>query len=399
MLFFFYHIMKYNFDEVIDRRGTGTYKYGELKNLFGREDLLPLWVADMDFATPPFIVDALKKRLEHPVFGYTMPDPEYWQVVCKWIEDHHGWKTQPEWMTFIPGIVKGIGFVVNVFLKEDEKVIIQPPVYHPFRIVPMGNDREIVWNHLVRTETSIAMDLDALRQDLKGVKMMILCNPHNPAGKCWDLETLREVAHICHEEGVIVVSDEIHCDMLLGDRKHIPFATVSEEARQITITLQAPTKTYNLPGVVCSHAIVTDPTLREKYFGYIQHSDMDLGNIFAFDCASACYSEEGDEWRKQMLTYVEGNIDCLTEGLAKITDKIKVIRPEASFLVFLDCRGLGFKTQTECTRFFADKCQLCLNPGEMFGPGGRCYMRMNVGCPRSVVEQALAQIAEGISSL
>lgn len=390
--------MNYDFDKIIERKGTDTYKYTEMKKVCGREDVLPMWVADMDFQTPPFVIRAIEKRLSQQILGYTRPSEKYYNSIVNWCHSHYSWDITPEDINYVPGVVCGIYLAMQAFTNKGDKVLIQDPVYHPFRIVPQGNDREIVWNHLVRTKTSIDMDLDALRQDLKGVKMMILCNPHNPAGKCWDIETLRAVAHICHEEGVIVVSDEIHCDMLLGGRKHIPFATVSDEARQITITLQAPTKTYNLPGVVCSHAIVPDPALREKYFGYIHNSDMDLGNIFAFDCAAACYSEEGDEWRQQMLRYVEGNIDCLTEGLAKITDKIKVIRPEASFLVFLDCRGLGFKTQMECTRFFADECQLCLNPGEMFGPGGRCYMRMNVGCPRSVVEQALSQIAKAFAN-
>lgn len=388
--------MTYNFDEIIERKGTDTYKYANMKKVCGREDVLPMWVADMDFKTPPFVINAIQKRLSQQILGYTCPPKSYYESIVNWCRTHFDWNIQTSDINYVPGVVCGIYLAMQAFTKKGDKILIQDPVYHPFRIVPQGNEREIVWNHLVRTETSIGMDLEALRQDLKGCKMMILCNPHNPAGKCWDIETLREVAHICHEEGVIVVSDEIHCDMLLGGRKHIPFATVSEEARQITITLQAPTKTFNLPGVVCSHAIVTDPVLREKYFGYIHNSDMDLGNVFAYDCARACYSEEGDEWRKQMLAYVEGNIELLTKGLAQITDKIKVIKPEASFLVFLDCRGLGFKTQEECTRFFADKCQLCLNPGEMFGRGGRCYMRMNVGCPRSTVEKALELIANGM---
>ncbi len=390
--------MKYNFDIVTERKGTDTYKYANMKQVCGREDVLPMWVADMDFQTPPFVIKAIEKRLSQQILGYTCPSASYYDSIVNWCKSHFAWDIAPTDINYLPGVVCGIYLAMQAFTQKGDKVLIQDPVYHPFRIVPQGNEREIVWNHLVRTATSVDMDLEALRQDLKGCKMMILCNPHNPAGKCWDIETLREVAHICHEEGVIVVSDEIHCDMLLHGRRHIPFATVSEEARQITITLQAPTKTYNLPGVVCAHAIVTDPTLREKYFSYIHNSDMDLGNVFAFDCARACYSEEGDEWRQQMLAYVEGNIDFLIEGLSKITDKIKVIRPEASFLVFLDCRELGYKTQQECTRFFADQCHLCLNPGEMFGPGGRCYMRMNVGCPRSVIETALKQIAEGMKA-
>lgn len=391
--------MEYNFDEIIDRKGTDTYKYAHIKKVCGREDVLPMWVADMDFKTPPFVMRAIENRLKQQVLGYTCPPESYYESIVNWCRSHFDWDIKTSDINYVPGVVCGIYLAMQAFTEKGDKILIQEPVYHPFRIVPEGSERVIVWNHLVRTETSVAMDLEALRRDIKGCKMMILCNPHNPAGKCWDIETLREVAHICREEGVVVVSDEIHCDMVLSGRRHVPFATVSDEARSIAITLQAPTKTYNMPGIVCAHAIVPDSKLRKRYFGYIHNSDMDLGNIFAFDCAKACYSEEGDEWRRQMLAYVEGNIDLLTEGLAHITNKIKVIRPEASFLVFLDCRGLGFTSQEECTRFFADKCHLCLNPGEMFGPGGRCYMRINLGCPRETVRKALTLIEDGIKAL
>ena len=391
--------MEYNFDEIIERKGTDTYKYAHIQKVCGREDVLPMWIADMDFKTPPFVMRAIENRLKQQILGYTCPPESYYESIVNWCRSHFDWEIKTSDINYVSGVVCGIYLAIQAFTEKGDKILIQEPVYHPFRIVPEGSERVIVWNHLVRTETSVAMDLEALRRDIKGCKMMILCNPHNPAGKCWDIETLREVAHICREEGVVVVSDEIHCDMVLSGRRHVPFATVSDEARSIAITLQAPTKTYNMPGIVCAHAIVPDSKLRKRYFGYIHNSDMDLGNIFAFDCAKACYSEEGDEWRRQMLAYVEGNIDLLTEGLAHITNKIKVIRPEASFLVFLDCRGLGFTSQEECTRFFADKCHLCLNPGEMFGPGGRCYMRINLGCPRETVRKALTLIEDGIKAL
>lgn len=390
--------MEYNFDEIIERKGTDTYKYGKLSMVCGSEDVLPMWVADMDFAAPPFIIEAIQHRLQQKVLGYTCPSKEYYQSIVNWCSSHYGWQIRPTDINYIPGVVSGIYLAMQAFTQKGDKILIQDPVYHPFRIVPEGSERTIVWNHLERTGDSIRMDLDSLRKDIKGCKMMILCNPHNPAGKCWDANTLSEVANICHEDGVVVVSDEIHCDMVLGGRKHIPFASVSDQARSIAITLQAPSKTFNMPGIVCAHAIVPDDKLRSTYFNYIQHSDMDLGNIFAFDCAKACYSEDGDQWRKQMLKYVEGNIDLLAQGLAGFTDKIKVIRPEASFLVFLDCRGMGFQTQEELTRFFADKCHLCLNPGEMFGPSGRGYMRINLGCPRSTVIKALELIKTGLDS-
>lgn len=385
--------MKYNFDEIIDRTGTDAYKYDRLEEYCGSADALAMWVADMDFATPPFVMNALEKRLRQRIMGYTCSTDRYRANIVNWCRNHYGWDIKPEHINYVPGVVCGIYLAIHTFTEKGDKILIQDPVYHPFRIVPEGSDRQVVWNHLVRTADSFTMDIDALRQDLKGCKMMILCNPHNPAGICWDKETLQQVAHICAEEGVIVVSDEIHCDMVFGSRRHIPFASVSPEAERITITLQAPSKTFNMPGIVCSQAIVPDPTLRERYFSYIENSDMDLGNVFTYDCATACYTEEGDEWRRQMLDYVQGNIDALTEGLRAVTDKITVVRPQASFLVFLDCRGLGFTTAEEYIDFFANKCKLGLNPGSMFGPGGLGYMRMNVGCPRSVVTEAVSRIS------
>lgn len=222
--------IRYDFDRLVDRRGTGALKTDALKEVFGKEGLLPMWVADMDFETPPFIVEALRKRLEHPIFGYTIEPPEYWPVVKNWIRDHHGWEVETEWMTYIPGIVKGIGMAINALLADDEKVIIQPPVYHPFRLVPQGNKRQLVYNPLIcNADGSYTMDFDNLAEvcDPK-CKMLILSNPHNPAGIVWDRETLQKLASFCHERGVIVISDEIHCDMALFGNKHIPFASVRD---------------------------------------------------------------------------------------------------------------------------------------------------------------------------
>ena len=230
--------MKYNFDKIIDRTGTDDLKHGVLEERYGDANLLPLWVADMDFETPQFITDAIRRRLDHSLFGYTMMPANYWQRVSQWIEDHHQWRPREEWMTYIPGIVKGIGMAINVFVKEDEKVIIQPPVYHPFRLTPLGNRRQVVYNPLIETlstggqgsSASYSMDFDQLAEvcDEK-CRMLILSNPHNPAGVCWDADTLRHLAHFCHERGIIVISDEIHCDMALFGNRHVPFASVSDE--------------------------------------------------------------------------------------------------------------------------------------------------------------------------
>lgn len=385
---------KYNFDEIISREGSGDYKNGALLRLFGRTDLIPMWVADMDWATPPFIVDALKKRMEHPIFGYTLTPRNMWTVVRKWIREHHQWDVPEEWMTYIPGIVKGIGMAINVFLKEDEKVIIQPPVYHPFRLTPEGNHREVVFNPLKELPNgSYAMDFENLGQvcDEK-CKMLILSNPHNPAGIVWDKKTLQTLAHFCVSRGILVISDEIHCDMVLSGHKHIPFASVSEEAAQCSITFGAPSKTFNIAGIVSSYAIVPNVELRKKFYEWLEANELNEPTIFSPIATIAAF-EQGEEWRKEMLQYVEGNIKLVVDYCAQHLPKIKPIMPDASFLVWLDCRemGLGHEALID---FFVNKARLALNDGEMFGQGGEGHMRMNVGTPRSVVMRALQQLKE-----
>ncbi len=385
---------KYNFDEIISREGSGDYKNGALCRIYGRKDLIPLWVADMDWATPPFIVDALKKRMEHPIFGYTLTPRNLWTVVRKWISEHHQWDVPEAWMTYIPGIVKGIGMAINVFLKEDEKVIIQPPVYHPFRLTPEGNHREVVFNPLKELPNgSYAMDFENLGQvcDEK-CKMLILSNPHNPAGIVWDKKTLQTLAHFCVSRGILVISDEIHCDMVLSGHKHIPFASVSEEAAQCSITFGAPSKTFNIAGIVSSYAIVPNVELRKKFYEWLEANELNEPTIFSPIATIAAF-EQGEEWRKEMLQYVEGNIKLVVDYCAQHLPKIKPIMPDASFLVWLDCRemGLGHEALID---FFVNKARLALNDGEMFGQGGEGHMRMNVGTPRSVVMRALQQLKE-----
>ncbi|MCM1079006.1 MAG: pyridoxal phosphate-dependent aminotransferase [Bacteroidales bacterium] len=392
--------MKYNFDEIVPREGTDSFKLNRVEEICGKTDVLPMWVADMDFRTPPFIIKALEKRIHQGVLGYTCTNDCYYDSICRWCKKQYGMEVKPEMVNYIPGVVAGILLAVQAFTEKGDSILIQQPVYHPFRLVPEAAGRKVVMSPLRRTEENFEMDFDRLRKDIKGCRMMILCNPHNPAGICWSKEDLQTVAHICAEEGVLVVSDEIHCDMVLYGRKHIPFATVSEEARMNSITLQAPTKVFNMPGVVASQAIVFNPEIREKYFGYIWGTDQDAGNVFAYDCVAACYSEDGDEWRKEMLEYVEGNIDLLCSRLAEECPLIKPIRPEASFLVFLDCRELmdaeGMKDQSDLICFFASKAHLALNSGDMFGNLGTGYMRMNLACPRSVLNKAIDLMVEAV---
>lgn len=389
---------KYDFDKKVDRRATDCVKFDALERVYGRSDLIPLWVADMDFETPDFIIEALKKRLDHPVLGYTIDRPDYWKAVADWQSRHNGWEIDPSHMTFIPGIVKGIGMAVNVFTQPGDKIIIQPPVYHPFRIVPQENGREIVWNPLNLTDRGYEMDFDHLESIIDDrCRMLILSNPHNPAGIAWDSGTLSRLAEICDAHGIIVVSDEIHSDLCLWGGRHIPFATVSEAAGRISITFAAPSKTFNIAGIITSYCVVTDKELRERFFGWIRANEMDAKGIFPPIATYAAYTQ-GDDWLNQMLRYVEGNIIYVEDFCAAELPGIRPMRPDASFLVWLDCRGLGLD-HDELISLFVDKAGLALNDGAMFGPGGDGFMRMNVGTSRSVLEEAMKRLKNALGSL
>ena len=388
----------YDFDQVIERRGSGALKYDALDERYRKSDLLPLWVADMDFATPDFIVDALKERLEHPVFGYTLEPENYWPTVQQWIASHHNWQVEREWLTYIPGIVKGIGLAVNCFVKPDEKVIIQPPVYHPFRLTPQGNGREVVFNPLIeKSDGTYAMDFEGLAEvaDEK-CRMLILSNPHNPAGLVWDAETLRRLAHFCTERNILVISDEIHCDMTLNGHKHTPFASVSKEAAACSITFGAPSKTFNIAGIVSSYAIVPNPELRNRFYPWLAVNELNEPTLFAPIATIAAFTQ-GENWRRQMLRYVESNVEFVIEYCAAHIPAIKPLRPQASFLVWLDCRALGL-TQRELVDLFVNKAHLALNDGEMFGKEGIGFMRLNVGCPRATLRQAMEQLKAAIEN-
>lgn len=386
----------HDFDRITDRKGSGAIKYDALGKVFGKDDLIPLWVADMDFETPHFITDALRERLEHSVFGYTAEPENYWPTVRKWIADHHGWETECSWMTYIPGIVKGIGMAINALLEKDEKVIIQPPVYHPFRLIPQKNHREVVFNPLrEEKDGSYSMDFDNLEKvcDDK-CRILILSNPHNPAGIIWPRDTLQRLAEFCHSRGIIVISDEIHCDMALFGNKHIPFASVSPEAAACSITFGSPSKTFNIAGIVSSYAIVPDEQLRERFFGWLEASELNAAPLFSPIATIAAF-KHGEQWRREMLEYVERNIEFVEEYCRKYIPQIRPLRPQASFLVWLDCRGLDMN-HDELIDLFVNQAGLALNDGEMFNPGGKGFMRLNVATQRQILEKAMEKLKEAL---
>lgn len=398
------------FDEIIDRRGTDAIKVDHVKELWGRDDLLPLWIADMDFATPPFVLDALRRRLDHPVLGYTCRSQAWTDAITAWQQQRYGWTVSADWLYFVPGIVPGIAFAIQCFTKPGDKVLIQTPVYHPYIHVPQNNGRTVVMSDLVVREAvpgtvtpRLEVDWQRFERDVKGCKLFLLCHPHNPGGHVWSVEELQRMADICAREGVIVVSDEIHADLTLPGYHHHPFASVSDTAAQCSITFASPSKAFNIPGLTSSYSIIPNDALRERFHAYLGNNELSNGHLFAFQAVVAAYSH-GTQWLDDCLGYIEDNIDYLWQTLHDTMPRITMMRPEASFLVFLDCRALTHRdgtplTHDELLSFFADGARLALNDGAMFGTPGTGFMRLNVATPRAILAEALRRLKEAYDAL
>lgn len=382
--------MKYNFDEIIPRKNSDCLKYDKLQEMFGTDDALSMWIADMDFRTPPFVIEALRRRLDHEVLGYTFCSPQWKPAIQNWVSRHYGWDVKEEEIGFVGGIVPAISFAVQCFTAPNDKILIQPPVYHPYHHVVKDLGRTLVYNPLRLVNGQFEIDFEDLERKIVGCKLFLLCNPHNPGGRVWNADELVRIADICAKNGVIVISDEIHCDMALTGYKHTVFATVSEAAAQNSVTLMAASKTFNIAGLKSSYHIIQNEALRKQYSEYLTRSELDTAHLFATTAVAVAYNE-GDEWLAQMLQYVEENIAFLDKYLKENMPKISFIRPQASYLVFLDARELGMP-QERLVEFFLKEAKVAMNDGTMFGQEGAGFMRMNLGCPRATLQQALEQI-------
>lgn len=398
--------MKYNFDELIDRTGTSCKKYDGMMEAKGRDDLMPFWIADMDFKSCDAIVNALKKRLEHPVFGYHKIPDDYYPTIAEWVKFLHGWDIDYKDIRYVPGIVKGICFAIENFIRPGEKIAIQSPVYHEFKMIVEQHHIECVDNPLVPVEVDGTISgykmnfshLENILDEDKSIKMLIMSNPQNPVGVSWSREDLMKVAEITSKRGVIVISDEIYAEMTLpGSPEHIPYASVSDAAASNAITFMAPSKTFNISGIVSSYCIIVNEELREKFFYYLDTDEIEHPTIFATTATLAAY-KEGNEWREQMLEYVQSNVDYVCDYLNRNIPQVRVLRPQFGFLLWLDCRGLGL-SQKDLISLFEDKAHLALNDGECYGPGGVGFMRFNIGCPRETLRIALDRFAESVRTL
>lgn len=384
--------MKYNFDEKIDRSDTAAVKVEGLKQLYGRDDLLPLWVADMDFATPPFIIESVEQRLRKPILGYTDKSDGYYNAIINWNKRRYDMDVTREMIHFVPGIVPGIVFALNAFTEPGDKVMIMPPVYHPFSWSVTRNNRRLVECPLILEDGRYRMDLETFRRNIKGIRAFILCNPHNPGGIVWSRDELETIADICADDNVLVIADEIHADLTLPPHRHLPFAMISDKARKNSVTFMAPSKAFNMPGLAASHAIIFNHALAKRFAQQIEANMQENPNVFACAAVEAAYTK-GEEWLEQCLDYIQGNIRYVDEFLKTHMPYIVPMIPDASFLIWLDCRLMGL-SQTELVDFFVNEARLGLNDGSIFGSNGVGFMRLNVGSPRAVLEEAMQRLLE-----
>lgn len=396
----------YNFDEIIERRGTDCFKWDAPAKQYGREDLTPMWVADMDFRSPDFVMEAIRKRCEHEVLGYTMPSEDYWQAVTTWLQKHYNIQASKESLHFIPGIVAGIAYTLLCLTEPGDKVLVTTPVYPPFLNLPKESGRELVCSPLKivsrRTGTSafpgrFAIDFEDFERKAEGCKMLILSNPHNPAGTVWGKETLAKIADICERKGLLVISDEIHADLTLPPHRHVSYSTVSPAAARHSLTFMAPSKTFNIAGLGSSVCFISDETLRKRFFGWLDGLGVAGGNIFAFTAAEAAFAH-GEEWLRQMLDYLNVNVQTLDNYLKDNMPKVKAVLPEASYLAWLDFSAYGIPHKELADRFI-NEAHVVMNDGTTFGGDAyQCCFRLNLGCPRAHLLDALNRIAKTINS-
>ncbi len=398
--------MKYDFDQVCDRRNTNCSKWDNVATLFGRDDVIPMWVADMDFPAAKPIVEAVRRRAEHEFFGYTEAGDNIVGSVVERMKRKFDWDIEPEWITFTPGVVPAISCAIKSLTHPGDEVILQQPVYHPFFPAVNLNGCHIVNNALKLVNGRYEMDLDGLERAFhprigmraipNRVKAMILCNPHNPVGRLWNREEVTHAGHIVIDHGAVVISDEIHCELLFKGHKHTPFASISKEFEQNSIVCMAPSKTFNLAGLSASSIIIPNKALRDG-FENARVGMLPRPNLFGLTALEAAY-REGDEWLEQLLDYLQGNLDYTVEYFQKRIPKITVIRPEGTYLVWLDCRQLDMDGMT-LRAFMREKARVGLDDGFIFGPGGEGFERMNIACPRAILEEAYGRIEAAVNAL
>lgn len=385
------------FDEIISRKGTSSVKWDQIKTIFGTEEALPMWVADMDFRAPQEVIEALKKKIEHGVFGYTtMPDSAI-EAVCQWMEKRHHFPVQREWLLFSPGVVPSISLAIQALTEEGDEVLVQPPIYPPFFNMVKANNRKVAYCPLVLKGNQYEIDFDEFEQLLKtrNVRLFLLCSPHNPGGRVWTKEELTKIADLCQTYQVWIVSDEIHSDLTALPNKHIPIASIKREYREFVITCIAPSKTFNLAGLQASCIIVPNPKIRNQLSRVQKRQGFFQLNMMGMAAMEAAY-RYGEKWLDEAISYIRGNVELVKQFIEKEIPSLKVMEPQGGYLIWIDCRETGL-TDQEIKERLLFKGKLALESGPKYGPGGEGFVRMNVGCPRSLVEEGLKRMKAAFS--
>jgi len=388
----------WNFDEPAGREGTDCIKYDRREETFGVKDIIPMWVADMDFNTPDFVVESLQKRLEHHIYGYSFRSSEYFQSMISWIKTRHNWTVEKEWISFSPGIVPALNFCTLAFTQAGDNIIVQPPVYFPFFSAAESHGRNLIYNRLTESEGKWDMDYNSLIAGIDSkTKMIIISNPHNPVGRVWTPEELNNLADICLKNNILIISDEIHCDLVLPGFTHTPMASLSEKIAENTVTLIAPSKTFNLAGLSTSSVIIKNPVLRKSFNRIVDNLHVGNGNIFGNTASIAAYAN-GHKWLDALLDYIDNNIEFVKDYCGKMIPEIIPVQPEATYMIWLDCRRFGMSGK-DLQNFFVHKAGVGMNEGSTFGPGGEGFMRMNIGTTHQTVMKAMEQIERAVASV
>jgi len=389
--------MEYNFDEIIERDNTASVKYDLRKELFNKEDVIPMWVADMDFKTPPFIIDAIKERASHEIFGYSIRPKSYFEAIKGWLKRRQNWDIDTNWISFSPGIVPAVNMAVMAFTNSGDKVIVQPPVYFPFFSAVKNNNRELVENPLKLKNNRYYIDFDDLEPKLESAKMIILSSPHNPGGSVWTKSELKKLGEMCVKHNVLIMSDEIHGDLVFKDHTFTPMASISKSIANYTVTFIAPSKTFNLAALATSSVIISNKELKEKFDKVVDTIHVGMGNVFGTVASEAAYTH-GDGWLNELLEYLSDNLDFLDDYLKTKVPQIKMLRPEGTYLVWLDCSELDLNGK-DLKDFMIEDAGLGFNDGRMFGTGGEGFMRMNIACPKQTVLDALIRLENAVNNI
>ncbi len=403
--------MQYNFDTEVSRKNTHSVKWELLQSeenperaaytdrFFGENPILPMWVADMDFASPQPVIDALTERAQHGIFGYTYQTASYLEAVINWMEKRHGWSVQADWICTTPGVVSAVNMLVQAFVAPGQKVLLQKPVYYPFFSAINNNQAQIVSNSLRLDEGRYRMDFADLAEKAADptVTMAILCNPHNPVGRVWSRDELQQFGEICLQNNVLVIADEIHGDLIYSDHTFTPFASLSPAFAENSITCTAPSKTFNLAGLHTSNIIIQNKKLRVLFQETLRRNGLSGVNPFGVVALEAAYNH-GDEWLAQVMAYIEGNLRYLEEYITANIPQIKVIHPEGTYLVWLDCRALGLDKMS-LRRLMLTEAGVYLDEGFIFGAEGEGFERVNIACTRAVLTEALTRIKHAVDGL